>query len=429
MPEKNRKKINKSFGFLSIILISIFIFSPIMVRRASAQLFVPVWDPANLSANTVTASNATSLSIKEHILDAIVYKVLDLIIQKMAASTVNWINSGFKGKPTFITNPGAFFQDVGDKVAGQYIYANPNLNFLCGPISGRIKIALSNKYRGNDIRWQCTLTDVVDNVEDFMNDFEKGGWDGFFRLTQDPQNNPIGAYIQAEGELARQIAKETDEKNKELSWGKGYFSTTKCPAGRSITNVVDNPEGGKTVTYEDGVTINQMPDPSLKVGGCGVKENIVTPGSVVEGQLGEVLSIGGKKLAVADEINEIISALLNQLVSKAFSGLASLSQRNPTNEGGRSFTELLHSSTTDSVIDNYIESSTETLQQAIQNSIDNPYNPYACRDNPNLSECQVPQGQVGGSGGIDGSGGTRSSCDPTIETCEAQGAPGGGRGR
>lgn len=418
MFDKNRNILNKLFGFLFIFCIFIITFSPTMSREANAQLFVPVWDPANLSANAVTASNATNLSVKEYILDAVIYKVLDLVIQKMTASTVKWINSGFKGRPAFMTNPGAYFQELGDGIAGDFIFNNPNLNFLCGPISARIKIALASNYRGGDINWQCTLSDVSGNMEDFINDFDKGGWDKFFRLTQDSQNNPIGAYIQAEGELARQIAKKTDEKNKELSWGKGFFSTTKCPVGRSITKVVTNPEGGVAVTYEDGVTINQQPSPNLKIGGCGVEEETVTPGSIVEGQLGEVLSIGGKRLAVADEINEMISALLNQLVSRVIGGvgggLRGISQKDPTNESGQAFSELLHSTANDSIIDNYIESSATNLQQTIQNSIDNPYNPYACRDNPNLPECQVPQGGTM----IDNNVRT-TACNPAVETCEA----------
>lgn len=340
---------------IALILVLGFFVSPVVT---SAQWVV--WDPGNFVPNTATAinttvsaANDTANSVKEFGLDAVAWIIVNLIIERMAASTVNWINSGFKGSPAFVTNPAAYFQDIGDKVAGQFLFSNPNLNFLCGPISAKIKIALAQAYTGQNRKWQCSLTDAIGNMDDFMNDFENGGWDKFFRLTQERQNNPIGAYIQAEVDLNNRLAQKQNQKNNELSWGKGFLSFSKCPEGHTVTDVHSS-GNTDTVTYSDGVTIQQDYDPELTIGSCGVDEEIQTPGSVIETSLNNVLNIGNQKLAVADEINEIVSALLNQLVSRVVggigSGLRSLSSPSPT-DNNRAFIENLANSTSASTTD------------------------------------------------------------------------------
>ena len=336
-------------------LVFCFLFSPVFSSRANAQWVV--WDPGNFVPNSMTAvstsisasANVSNDVVKEYGLDGVFFALANLIIQRISASTVNWINSGFKGSPAYVVDPGAYFKDIGDKVAGQFIYSNPNLNFLCSPISMRIKLALAQNYSQQNINWQCSLTDVYGNMEDFINDFERGGWTKFFQLTQERQNNPIGAYLQAEGELARRVAAAVGEKDKELSWGAGFMSFKKCPAGREITAIV-NGENGTQVTYSDGVTLNQANDPTLEVGGCGVAEQTVTPGSVVSEQLNKTLGLGNDRLSVADEVNEIISALFSQLASRVIggigAGLRGISSPDSTNNNNRFVDQLANSTST-----------------------------------------------------------------------------------
>lgn len=324
---------------VGLFLIIIFLLSPILSRRAQAQWVV--WDPGNFVPNAATAVNTgisagndVAQTTKEYGLDAVGWTIVNLIIERMAASTVTWINSGFQGSPAYVTDPEAYFTDIGDRVAGQFIFRAPYLNTLCGPINARIRIALTNNYiRDDDRRWRCTLSDVVDNVDDFMNDFERGGWDGFFELTQRQQNNPMGAYIQAENEMYAQIATRKGVKRAELDWGRGFMSFEVC-----------GPEGRDS----DGVCIGRA--------------EIATPGSVIETKLNEVLNVGNNKLAAADEINEIVSALLNQLISRVVGGIGS-GLRGLSGSGGTSntqpFTNQLSNSTAAGMVD-YFGNTTDT---------------------------------------------------------------------
>lgn len=287
---------------IATLLVLTFVFSPIYTNKAEAQWVT--WDPGNFVPNWGSF-------IKDMGLDSLAWTMVNLIIERMAAQTVNWINSGFDGAPAFVTDTGGFFRETADGVAGDYILNNPNLNFLCGPISARIRLSLAQNYIQDNVRWQCTVSDVVNNIEGFMNDFEQGGWDGFFELTQRQQNSPLGAFIQAENELSLRIATRQKVLSDELNWGRGILSFKTCERGPpKVTG-----DGG--VPNADG-SINTVTVPGDCIKGT---EKTATPGSVIEDQLNKTLGLGGSRLAVADEINEIVSALLNKMTLAVVGGV------------------------------------------------------------------------------------------------------------
>ena len=337
-------KYKKLFSSIIVITILSSSFLPIFSRKAEAQWIT--WDPGNFVPNAVTSITSFSGFMKEYALDTVAWTVVNMVIERVAASTVNWINSGFKGSPAYVTDPEAYFKDLGDKVAGDFIYRDPRLNTLCGPISAKVKIALTSNYI-NERQWQCTLTDVKGNFEDFMGDFSRGGWDNFFEVTQKQQNNPIGAYMQAQEVLSLQLNSKAETSKMSLGWGTGFLSKKTCAeysdtvAGEHITGerqlIGIDAEGNEIY----GNPIDQvLPDVPPK---C-LKEKIVTPGSVIEDQLNSVLGSGSRKLEVADEFNEIVSALLNQLVGRVVGGIGSglRGSSEPSSTGGKTFTESLN---------------------------------------------------------------------------------------
>ncbi len=282
---------------LSFIVFAVcaFVFK---AGEAKAQ-FVPVLDSANLAQNSITAANTSAVTQKELVLDGIVTAAAKIVISNMTNSIVTWINSGFQGNPAFITNPESFFTDVADQIAGNFI-AGTELGFLCEPFSLDIRIALAANYSSTYRQANyCRLSDVVSNTENFAKftegDFSRGGWDSWFEISQNPQNNPMGAYLSAQTELSIRTARGQSIKLLEANWGQGFLSYQECLA-------------------ED---IN---------GNCVEKGPIQTPGSVIESQLENTLGTGVRQLEIADEINEIVSALVGQLVQTVFTeGLSSFS--------------------------------------------------------------------------------------------------------
>lgn len=284
---KNTPHLSSSARISSYIL---GIFAPILIffafgllcvpHQARAQAFVPVFDSQNFIENSITAANTTSLTQKELVSDGVFYMAARLVIQNITDSIVRWINSGFKGSPAFITNPDEFFTDVADQVAGNYI-AGTELDFLCSPFQLEIRAALNFNYSSKH-KIVCRLTDAIKNVQDFAKftsgDFSQGGWDGWFSMTQNPGNNPYGAYTAAQGELSLRI---TTAQGRELSvagWGNGFLS------------------------WKDD------------------NGNIQTPGSVINNQLEQVLGSGVRQLELADEFNEIVGALMGQFVQQVLIG-------------------------------------------------------------------------------------------------------------
>ena len=53
--------------------------------------------------------------------DCMARTVAKVAIQQMTVSIVNWINSGFNGKPSFVQNYQQFFNNVADQAAGEFI--------------------------------------------------------------------------------------------------------------------------------------------------------------------------------------------------------------------------------------------------------------------------------------------------------------------
>ncbi|MEM9336738.1 MAG: hypothetical protein AAGA35_02710 [Patescibacteria group bacterium] len=234
--------------------------------------------------STVTAVAAGNLQIKEYVLDGIAWNLAKLVIQQMTASIVDWINSGFQGEPAFVQDLDKFLLDIGDKVAGEFIRGS-RLSVLCSPFELDIRIALDINVRQNDLNDQvpvCTLTDVVGNVEGFLDGtFAEGGWEGWFELTSQPQNTPYGAYLAAEVELSEIVIKSQSGQQEQLSFGDGFLA--------------------KTVCDEDDCIVS-------------------TPGKILQEATTFTLSTGERSLIEADEFNEIIAALLGQLAQQAITG-------------------------------------------------------------------------------------------------------------
>lgn len=267
---------------------------------------------------------------KEEIKDSIWTLMAKRAIRQITTSIVDWINSGFDGNPAFITDLGGFLTELADRETALFIEGTP-LELLCSPWKLQIQIALSAPTRYRE-RIACTLSDIVANMDDFINgDFAQGGWAGWFELTTRPNNNPYGIYLSAASELDSRIASRQNEKITLLNWGNGFLSKEEC----------------EETPLKDGET------------GPGRPRNckIVTPGSVIESQLANVLGSGVRQLELADEFNEIVNALIAQLVTRTFTdirGLRGLS--GSSSYGGASYTAQIFNAEDNVAIRNIIYS-------------------------------------------------------------------------
>ena len=76
--------------------------------------------------------------------NGIAWQLAHVALQQLTGSVVNWINSGFQGSPSFVSDPEDFFLQLNDQVTGAFIGNNGILaQALCSPFSTNIRLALA----------------------------------------------------------------------------------------------------------------------------------------------------------------------------------------------------------------------------------------------------------------------------------------------
>lgn len=269
-------------------------------------LGINISDAVTAAKTTITAWSTTSLWLKENVLDGIAWAIAKSFIASMVQSLISWINSGFKGSPMFIQDLEGFLRNAADQAFGQYLDEIGGVgSFICDPFKLDIQIALAIEYekiRDNGMPShlsKCTLTGVIDNIEDFMSgvegSFSKGGWDDWFDITSKPDEyTPFGAALAAERLADVRVLNTRIEENTVLDWGAGFLSGEIC-------NMIAGPNG----TSKESCSITK-------------------PGKIIQETLNSYLDSGRQSLVAADEMNEIIAALLGQLANSALQGASGL---------------------------------------------------------------------------------------------------------
>ncbi|MEZ4194888.1 MAG: hypothetical protein R3B53_00610 [Candidatus Paceibacterota bacterium] len=268
-------------------------------------LGVNAWTSISATADTITSAMTSNQWIKDNVLDGIGWSLAKGILSTMTSSIVNWINSGFKGSPTFVQDISNYLLEAGDKAIGQYLeQLGGPMSFICSPFKLDVRLAVAIEYdQVRDVKTAqpastCSLTGVMRNLEGFVNGTENfvdaGGWDAWFRITSNPSTyTPYGSVLAAKAGANARIINARGEEIKLLDFGDGFLSSKICETVHGAGTSRDN---------------------------CFVS----TPGKVISEALTFQLSTGPRTLIEADEINEIVGALFGQLTKQVITGAAGL---------------------------------------------------------------------------------------------------------
>ena len=292
----------------------------------NAIVSVPVGDkPAEGALAVITGSTVANTAYhlsdttRDDVLSCIARAVARAMLQQITISTVNWINGGFNGSPSFVQNYQQFFTNVADQAAGNFIQGS-DLAFLCSPFRLQIRIAVAQAYL--QYAPSCTLTDVTNNIQGFMNSFSQGGWPAYLSFTTVPMNNPYGAFMYAQAGVQSAIANAQGVKQLDLTLGSGFMSTqqkTNC----TITNTPPASTAGKSVETVAGENQDYY-----RV--CDV--SITTPGTAIAQSLDKALGTNTQSLIDAKTWDESISAIVSALIQQVlYQGLSAL------NNGGSGY--------------------------------------------------------------------------------------------
>lgn len=248
-------------------------------RIGSAVTSVPVnVDLGLFSVSAQAAANTGSVSDRKCYLDFIVKTLSRAVVHALVSSIIDWINRGFEGGPTFVTDPEGFFGNIADQEIGRMIDGSA-LGFVCDPFRLQIQFSFLAQRNRTVAPSRCSITSIVQNFQGFVNgDFSQGGWQGWISMTSQPQNNPFGSQLMAEEIVAMKVTNRQNTAKVSLDWGSGF----------------------KSLLASDGT--------------------IKTPGNLINDQLKEATNNELEYLNLAREFDDIVVALANLGISQIMGG-------------------------------------------------------------------------------------------------------------
>jgi hypothetical protein len=296
---------------------------------------VPITNPPiEMNTNADATANISDIFI-QCVLNAIVKIIKEAMIAEITASIVRWINSGFEGAPDFISNPGDFFGTMADRAAGGFIQ-EMGVGFLCEPFRVDLQIALTLQYYAERQQPTCTLSNVMTNIQNFYVGLAGiQNWQQWVAVTMDPANDPLAAMGLMSNRLSVRVGNEIQHWDFDLSANGGFLGVKTC--------------------------VDERPNPGDPDSTICMKYETMTPGHSAQYALDRVTGTGLYQLEIADAIDEIIDALLAQLLSQIFTGLGGLRGTTDSNFGSGTYI--------DDIENNSITAGFTALRQQLINQI------------------------------------------------------------
>ena len=316
---------------------------------------------ANL--NEVKASTA-SLDVNDTCLNSIGRIVIKMLLQKMTMSTVNWINSGFDGKPAFIQDPSKFFGDI---AKNEFLQFGGEINdpklFPFGKAWIRNQATHFNNKFADNARY--SLDELIRNTTPqysatgFWLNFDQGGWGAWSAMTQYPQNNALGFQLMASNELQRRLAgtaQSTAQNVRDaLQAADGFLGDQRCVDPSGVTREAHNSalagtgKGPKPqlddpiyatstssqfgnvdmTSYQADLTAwENTPEPRV----CNRWE-YVTPGKLIAEAATSTIKYPENNLLKADDLNDAMTAIMDALLARFSNDLMQKGYANLGNDG------------------------------------------------------------------------------------------------
>lgn len=324
-------------------------YAPLTAPRANAQL--ATFDVANFLTNTAQ-------TVIVQTLNGVAWAVAKTAIQSVTKSIVNWVNSGYQGKPAFSQNLNRDMRQVADAVPGYFlsnVYKGIQQARIISPFAADVAditvkaylLSTSGDYLAERLRY--TLLDYTQDSVAFMRgNFSQGGLDAWHALSYNCANDFACAGFITREELIKQIDAETRSWLADYNNGRGFLSW-KGECNQYQQTSARNDEAynsvcsGANYNAEDcAALLNSdsnagMLDETVALNDADtcLGYDTVTPGSLVEETLGITVNSPLRQLELADSINEIVGAVVTQMVGQVLGGggLAGLSS--PSSGGSR----------------------------------------------------------------------------------------------
>jgi hypothetical protein len=277
-------------------------------------------------SDRVTNAATMAQTEKECTLDAIAFALKEGIIKGILQGMVTYINNGFSGGPGYLQDEGQYFDTMQDRQFDEFLNNPNNFSSLCSAWEADVRLAIATEYttatRGTrPAQLSGTGTGLgsaidgsnPDTCEILSDGYAESGedrtgfWSRFETQTTNTDGNPVSSYFDITEQFAQNFEYNVQRELRELQRNEGFFDVTYCDDGSDF--------------------YSSLPGSENTVGSQSCK--VTTPGSVINEQLNQALGSDQRRLELADEINEVFSALVGQLINSVFSelGLFGTTQR------------------------------------------------------------------------------------------------------
>jgi hypothetical protein len=284
---------------------------------ASKVLAVPITN-TTLELNSGTSAGSNSLDTKAHTAngltigglnfnflpswDAIAFCIGNALITYIANSTTNWINSGFNGNPAFVSNPTQFFTDIVNGQANSFVSSLPQQlasqaagGFASGFATPITQSLISNFNSTLGVQTKFTQGNYTSNPAGFYSGnpstFGLGGLQG---VAMGAGNSFVNTAYLAGNAMALQSNNAVIQAQNLLNQGNGYNPVTVTPT---------NPNGTQ------GTPI------------------ITVPGSDIQKAGQDSRNLANLRLVAAQKFDQVISALVNELIKVALNKLLTVGSK------------------------------------------------------------------------------------------------------
>lgn len=335
-----------------VLVVSVFLVGATLSFPTRTYAVLPVHDPINNISALASAAKSTSLALKEYSLDPLAYSVSKIALHSLTKSVVNWINGGFNGSPAFVQDLDQTLLSTGDAEAVRFIDQFVNSGSLQDVpwkddiaqtvLSGYLRstsndgFALDNPY---------TLKNYTDDPQACVGgNFGKCGLDGWMAMVLSPANTPRGLLKATQNRLASNVGNARGNKLTETTWANGYQSFRgKCTpkTGKPTDLLSGTPYAGSTGNQSAIAQLaREVSSTATDLGSADACANkpILTPGALIAQSANKYLVDSGVDQYIsADEISEVVNALMGQLVGNVLGGGGLLGLSSPTSGGGSSY--------------------------------------------------------------------------------------------
>ncbi|EFK95323.1 hypothetical protein LDC_2671 [sediment metagenome] len=181
------------------------------------------------------------------------------------------------------------------------------------------------------------MDDIEGNIENSLSDLKNfyttsgnfnasDFWDNFLEINTNDSNNAYGSYLNLSKDLENIIGEKNSKMLDDVNRNGGFMSIQKCVSGDSVTYGESSQQTACNKTYQSCMESSNTSSCESSYKSClnnATSSEVckyVTPGSIVANEVSEVIGIERESIQLADEFDELIEALITQLVSKIFDG-------------------------------------------------------------------------------------------------------------